>query len=161
VADAQARGLGLVVGLNVLHGGTPTGTKMTPSQVVAWGSALLSSTYPCASSAGPTTSSTWAPAESWVRWATCAAWRRIGAPGAAGGRGPPAARRRRRRPRRSRRPSRPPSRPRSRRRPRPGCRSVPTACPPRSWRPSAARSAPCRPTTCSRRSGRPGRRARG
>jgi hypothetical protein len=48
VADAQERGLGLVVGLNVLHGGTPTGTKMTPSQVVAWGSALLSSTYPCA-----------------------------------------------------------------------------------------------------------------
>jgi hypothetical protein len=48
VADAQQRGLGLVVGLNVIDGGTPTGTKMTASQVESWGSALLSSTYPCA-----------------------------------------------------------------------------------------------------------------
>ena len=48
VAAAQDRGLALVVGLNVLHGGTPTGTAMTPSEVVSWGSALLSSTYPCA-----------------------------------------------------------------------------------------------------------------
>ncbi|MBA3894183.1 MAG: hypothetical protein H0X69_10885 [Gemmatimonadales bacterium] len=48
VADAQQRGLALVVGLNVVHGGTPTKTRMTASQVEAWGSALLSSSYPCA-----------------------------------------------------------------------------------------------------------------
>lgn len=48
VADAQQRGLALVVGLNVIHGGTPTKTRMTASQVEAWGSALLSSSYPCA-----------------------------------------------------------------------------------------------------------------
>ena len=48
VADAQARGLALVVGLNVIKGGTPNGTKMTASQVKSFGSALLSSSYPCA-----------------------------------------------------------------------------------------------------------------
>ena len=48
VADAQARGLGLVVGLNVLRGGNPNGTRMTASEVEAWGSAMLSSTYSCA-----------------------------------------------------------------------------------------------------------------
>ena len=48
VADAQSRGLALVVGLNVLKGGTPNGTKMTASEVKSWGSALLSSSYPCA-----------------------------------------------------------------------------------------------------------------
>jgi hypothetical protein len=48
VNDAQNRGLGLVVGLNLLKGGTPNGTKMTSSEVVTWGSALLSSSYPCA-----------------------------------------------------------------------------------------------------------------
>ena len=48
VAAAQKRGLGLVVGLNVLHGGNPNGTKMSPSEVESWGSAMLSSTYPCA-----------------------------------------------------------------------------------------------------------------
>jgi hypothetical protein len=48
VADAQRRGLALAVGLNVLHGGTPTGTKMTATEVASWGAALLSSTYPCA-----------------------------------------------------------------------------------------------------------------
>jgi hypothetical protein len=47
VADAQRRDLALVVGLNVLRGGTPNGTKMTASQVESWGSALLSSSYPC------------------------------------------------------------------------------------------------------------------
>ena len=48
VSDAQQRGLGLVVGLNFMDGGTPNGTKMTPSEVESWGSALLSSSYPCA-----------------------------------------------------------------------------------------------------------------
>jgi hypothetical protein len=48
VADAQERGLALVVGMNVLKGGNPTGTRMSASEVQSWGSALLSSTYPCA-----------------------------------------------------------------------------------------------------------------
>ena len=48
VADAQARGLGLIVGLNVLKGGNPNGSQMTASEVESYGSALLSSTYPCA-----------------------------------------------------------------------------------------------------------------
>jgi hypothetical protein len=44
---ARKKGLGLVVGLNVLKGG-PNKRKMTPTQVKTWGSALLSSSYPCA-----------------------------------------------------------------------------------------------------------------
>jgi hypothetical protein len=48
VAAAQKRRLALIVGLNVLDGGTPNGTKMTASEVKSWGSALLSSSYPCA-----------------------------------------------------------------------------------------------------------------
>ncbi len=48
VSDASSRGLALVVGLNVIHGGNPQGTKMTASEVESWGSALLSSSYPCA-----------------------------------------------------------------------------------------------------------------
>ena len=48
VADAQQRGLALVVGLNVLRGGKPNGSKMTASEVKAWGSELLNSSYPCA-----------------------------------------------------------------------------------------------------------------
>jgi hypothetical protein len=47
VAEAQKRGLALVVGLNVLNGG-PNGTRMSAQEVEAWGSALLSSSYPCA-----------------------------------------------------------------------------------------------------------------
>ena len=47
VADAKRKGLGLVVGLNILQGG-PNGTAMTASQVQSWGSTLLSSSYPCA-----------------------------------------------------------------------------------------------------------------
>jgi len=47
VADAQDRGLGLVVGLNILKGGN-NGSRMSASQVESFGSALLSSTYPCA-----------------------------------------------------------------------------------------------------------------
>jgi hypothetical protein len=48
VNDAQNRGLGLVVGMNVLKGGNPNGTRMTAREVEAWGSELLSSSYPCA-----------------------------------------------------------------------------------------------------------------
>jgi hypothetical protein len=48
VAAAQERRLGLIVGLNVMKGGTPNGTKMTAGQVKSWGSTLLNSTYPCA-----------------------------------------------------------------------------------------------------------------
>jgi hypothetical protein len=47
VADAQKRGLGLVVGMNILKGG-PNKRPMTASQVKEWGSALLTSSYPCA-----------------------------------------------------------------------------------------------------------------
>jgi hypothetical protein len=48
VSEAQRMGLALVVGLNVRHGGTPNKTWMSPSEVLSWGSALLSSSYPCA-----------------------------------------------------------------------------------------------------------------
>jgi hypothetical protein len=48
VAEAQERGLALVVGLNVFTGGTPHGTPMSSGEVEEWGSVLLSSTYPCA-----------------------------------------------------------------------------------------------------------------
>ena len=48
VSDAQRKGLALVVGMNVMKGGNPHGTKMTASEVEQWGSALLSSGYPCA-----------------------------------------------------------------------------------------------------------------
>ena len=48
VADAQARGVALVVGMNVLKGGNPNGSAMSASEVQSWGSTLLSSTYPCA-----------------------------------------------------------------------------------------------------------------
>jgi hypothetical protein len=48
VSDAQARGLALIVGLNILDGGVQKLTPMTPAQVQSWGSAMLNSTYPCA-----------------------------------------------------------------------------------------------------------------
>ncbi len=41
-------GLGLVVGLNLPDGGNPNLSSMSASEVKAWGSALLSSSYPCA-----------------------------------------------------------------------------------------------------------------
>lgn len=47
VSDAQNKGLGLVVGLNVLKGGV-NGSRMTAAQVKEWGTTLLSSSYPCA-----------------------------------------------------------------------------------------------------------------
>jgi len=48
VSVAKSLGLGLVVGLNIMHGGNPKGTKMTPTEIQNWGSTLLSSDYPCA-----------------------------------------------------------------------------------------------------------------
>jgi hypothetical protein len=48
VSAARDRRLGLVVGLNVFGGGIPNGTRMSASEVKKWGSALLSSSYPCA-----------------------------------------------------------------------------------------------------------------
>jgi hypothetical protein len=47
VALAQQRRLGLIIGFNLLYGGTNR-TRITASQIKSWGSALLSSTYPCA-----------------------------------------------------------------------------------------------------------------
>jgi hypothetical protein len=47
VSKAQAEGLALVVGLNIMKGGN-NGSQMTASQVKTWGSTLLSSSYPCA-----------------------------------------------------------------------------------------------------------------
>jgi hypothetical protein len=46
-SDAQRMGLALIVGLNITKG-SPTKGRMTGSQVKSWGSALLSSSYPCA-----------------------------------------------------------------------------------------------------------------
>jgi hypothetical protein len=57
VRDAKAAGLALIVGLNLLDGGTrtsglpgPTSGKysMSASQLESWGTALLSDPYPCA-----------------------------------------------------------------------------------------------------------------
>jgi hypothetical protein len=46
VAKAKQKGLGLIVGMNILNGNR--GGKMSASQVRSWGSALLNSSYPCA-----------------------------------------------------------------------------------------------------------------
>jgi hypothetical protein len=48
IAAADRKGLALIVGLNVLKGGTPNGTQMSASEIESFGSALLSSSYPCA-----------------------------------------------------------------------------------------------------------------
>jgi hypothetical protein len=48
VAEAQRKGVQLIVGLNVLKGGNPNGTPMSASEVESFGNALLSTTYPCA-----------------------------------------------------------------------------------------------------------------
>jgi hypothetical protein len=48
VSESQRMGLGLVVGLNLRHGGTPNMTWMSADEVKNFGSALLSSSYPCA-----------------------------------------------------------------------------------------------------------------
>ncbi len=48
VSEAQKKGVQLIVGLNILKGGAPNGTPMTASELEDFGSALLSSTYPCA-----------------------------------------------------------------------------------------------------------------
>jgi hypothetical protein len=47
VSKAQRKGLALVVGLNLIDG-SPTGGLMSASQIKTYGSALLSSSYPCA-----------------------------------------------------------------------------------------------------------------
>ncbi len=47
ISKAQNKGLALIVGLNILNGG-PNRAKMTASQVKLWGTALLSTSYPCA-----------------------------------------------------------------------------------------------------------------
>ena len=47
VADAQRAGLSLVVGLNITKGG-PNRRRLTANEVKSFGSAMLSSSYPCA-----------------------------------------------------------------------------------------------------------------
>lgn len=46
VADAQKKGLGLVVGLNISKG-SATKSELSAKEVESWGSAMLASTYPC------------------------------------------------------------------------------------------------------------------
>jgi hypothetical protein len=48
VNEAQNMGLGLVVGLNIRHGGNPNQTAMSPTEIRNWGSALLNTSYACA-----------------------------------------------------------------------------------------------------------------
>jgi hypothetical protein len=48
VSEAQKKGLALIVGLNFMKGGDPNGTTMTATELQNFGSALLSSSYPCA-----------------------------------------------------------------------------------------------------------------
>ena len=46
VADAQKKGLGLVVGLNISKG-SATKSELSAKEIESWGSAMLASTYPC------------------------------------------------------------------------------------------------------------------
>ncbi len=48
VSSAQQMGLGLIVGLNLQHGGVPNGSAMNASEVESFGTALLSTSYSCA-----------------------------------------------------------------------------------------------------------------
>jgi hypothetical protein len=48
VADAQSRRIQLVVGLNIIGGGQPNLTPMNATEIKSFGTALLSSSYPCA-----------------------------------------------------------------------------------------------------------------
>jgi hypothetical protein len=48
VAKARSKGLALIVGLNVIHGGSRRRTPMTANQVRTFGRILLESSYPCA-----------------------------------------------------------------------------------------------------------------
>ncbi|HEY9014132.1 MAG TPA: hypothetical protein VIM84_03595 [Gemmatimonadales bacterium] len=48
VSAAKAKGLSLIVGLNMLKGGSPNRTAMSATEVERYGSALLASSYPCA-----------------------------------------------------------------------------------------------------------------
>jgi hypothetical protein len=47
INKAKAKGLALIVGMNILYG-SPTRGPMSPNQIRSYGSALLNSTYPCA-----------------------------------------------------------------------------------------------------------------
>ena len=48
VAAAKRKGLALVIGMNVIHGGSRRRTEMTADQIRTYGSRLLETTYPCA-----------------------------------------------------------------------------------------------------------------
>ena len=48
VSAAKQMGLGLITGLNLTMGGNPNNTGMSASEIESYGSALLSSSYPCA-----------------------------------------------------------------------------------------------------------------
>ena len=157
VADAQARHVSLIVGMNVLKGGVPNLTPMTAAEVESWGSALLSSGYPCA----------------FISWN----WDRSYASSSGIGSAMDALRRQaqnrptkscraahpvearlRRRLHRRRPRHRPHRLPRRRRRVQ-VCRSARTACRTNSWRHSAARFVASAPMRRWRRCPRPGRRA--
>jgi hypothetical protein len=47
ISSAQRKGLGVIVGLNILKGGSNKG-RLTPTQIKSWGTELLSTSYPCA-----------------------------------------------------------------------------------------------------------------
>jgi len=48
VSKAKSKGLALIVGMNVINGGSKKNTEMTPSQLRTYGAALLNNSYPCA-----------------------------------------------------------------------------------------------------------------
>jgi len=48
VSAAKSRGLALIVGLNVLDGGSPRGQPMSGSEIKSFGGAMLANSYPCA-----------------------------------------------------------------------------------------------------------------
>ncbi|MGN6391244.1 MAG: hypothetical protein ACTHM9_03210 [Gemmatimonadales bacterium] len=48
VSDAKARGLALILGMNVIDGGSPKHTEMSASEVKSYGAALMANSYACA-----------------------------------------------------------------------------------------------------------------
>ena len=48
VSKSKSKGLALIVGMNVIDGGSKKGTPMTASQIKSYGSAILNNSYPCA-----------------------------------------------------------------------------------------------------------------
>lgn len=48
VAKAKSKGLALVIGMNIIHGGRKRRTEMTASQIRSYGAQLLDNSYPCA-----------------------------------------------------------------------------------------------------------------